>query len=219
MALKYDTDSIYWSILDKGIKQGMVPGLEKKAREWYRKEAAKVKVTGDPIRTVYKIEPHMKRPKPMVGFMYQFEYDAKHKATLPYWDRCPLVFPYQFHKNKQGQAMMTGINLHYLNRPMRARLMDALHGAAMNKKYNDNQRLRISYDILSASAKYRWFEPTVHTYLLNRVRSPFYKVGGEHWDIALFLPTERFVKAPKTKVWADSAVQVRDIRKAWKDRT
>ena len=46
---------------------------------------------------------------PEIGKMYLFQYDAKHKKILPYWDRFPLIFPFDYAKDG-----FYGINLHYL---------------------------------------------------------------------------------------------------------
>ena len=54
------------------------------------------------------------------------------------------------------------------------------------------------------SSKFRFFRPCVKRYLLSNVRSRFIKINSDTWDLALFLPTERFIKANKTKVFRDS---------------
>jgi hypothetical protein len=36
------------------------------------------------------------------------------------------------------------------------------------------------------------------------MKSQFFYIQPEEWDVALFLPLERFQKASKTKVFADS---------------
>jgi hypothetical protein len=40
--------------------------------------------------------------------------------------------------------------------------------------------------------------------LTSHVQSKFMYVYPSEWDIALFLPTERFVKARKNQVWMDT---------------
>ena len=53
--------------------------------------------------------------KPVIGQLYLFQYDAKWKDILPYWDMWPLIFPFDYAKNG-----FYGINLHYL--PPNARI-------------------------------------------------------------------------------------------------
>jgi hypothetical protein len=94
-----------------------------------------------------------------------------------------------------------GINMHYLPLPLRAKLMDALYSLATNKSYDETTRLRMTYDILNSASKYRFFKPTLKMYLNEHVKSRFIKIESAEWDIALFLPTERFQKSSKQTVW------------------
>ena len=97
-----------------------------------------------------------------------------------------------------------GINLHYLPPQLRARLMDSLYDITNNTKYDESTKLKITYDVLNSASKFRFFKPTFKHYLNSQVRSKFIEINSTEWDSALFLPTERFMKAKKTKVWSDS---------------
>ena len=96
------------------------------------------------------------------------------------------------------------MNLHYLPPTLRARLMDALYDLSSNNRYDESTRLKLSYDILNSAAKFKFFKPTIKMYLNKHVRSRFLLIDSVEWDMALFLPTERFEKAGKSTVWADS---------------
>ena len=87
--------------------------------------------------------------------------------------------------------------------------MDALYDTANNTKYDESTKLRISYQILDKAAKYGPFKPCVKRYLTSQVTSKFLYVYPSEWDIALFLPTERFVGASKAQVFADSRRAIR----------
>ena len=134
-----------------------------------------------------------------MGKMYLFNYDPKTKATLPYYDRYPLIFPVQ-----GAPGGFYGINMHYLPYVLRARLMDALYDLSSNERYDERTKLRLSYGILKGAAKYKAFKPTFKRYSSSHVRSRFIEISSSEWDIALFLPLESFAKASKTSVWADS---------------
>ena len=136
--------------------------------------------------------------------MYLFNYDAKHKDTLPYFDRFPLVFP--FKKVKGG---FYGLNLHYLPLQFRAKLMDSLYDVANNNRYDESTRLRINYNILNSAARFRYFKPCVKHYLTPQLRSRFLYIYPSEWDIALFLPLERFQGATKATVFKDSRQALR----------
>lgn len=134
-----------------------------------------------------------------VGRMYLFMYDPKTKDDLPYYDRFPLIFP--FRKVTGG---FYGINMHYLPHVLRARLMDALYTLANNTANDDTTKLKLSYQLLNSSSKFRYFEPCVKHYLNNHVKSRFLWVPADQWQKALFLPLERFVGTNKRQVWRNT---------------
>jgi hypothetical protein len=186
---------LFTDLVSQGRTGMMRPGFVD-SRDWYREKAAAVRS----INTVSLINKHpdQQRSAILPGFMYMFGYDAKHKDTLPYYDRFPLIFPFQVTADH-----FMGINLHYLPLQYRARLMDALYSITTNKKFDEKTRLRISYDLLNSSAKYRYFEPCVKKYLKSQLKTRFLLVPSAEWDIALFLPLERFT-VNKNKVFKDS---------------
>jgi len=195
---------VFDEILAKGIRAGEIPARTKAARQWYRDQASKLvkggeKATGISGESMVRSVGDRATSRPIIGNMYTFKYDPKHKDTLPYYDMYPLIFP--INKAKGG---ILGINFHYLPPQLRAQLMDALYSTVNNKSYDENTRLRISYDILNGASKYRFFKPTIKHYLLNHMKTRLVYINPSEWDIALFLPTARFVGATKQKVYADS---------------
>lgn len=174
------------------------------ARRWYRdaaKQVTQVNATrfvngSDNDRYLNYLS------KNNIGQMFIFWYDAKLKKQLPYWDRLPLIFPIELYSDG-----FLGINLHYLPLSYRARLMDALYNTMTGK--NERQRLLISYGILKSAAKYRYFKPCVKKYLSDHVNSKFMKIEPNEWDMALFLPLERFQKARKERVFSESLAQIK----------
>ena len=191
MAILFD------EILSKGIRAGQIPAREQQSRTWYRDTANKFKTVNE--KKLMKGDVDRLRSQPKIGHMYMLYYDAKHKETLPYFDRFPMIFPY---KKVKGGFM--GINLHYLPHILRAKLMDSLYDISSNDKYDETTKLRLSYNVLSSAAKYKWFKPCIKHYLTSQVRSQFLYVYPAEWDIALFLPLERFQGATKSQVWKDS---------------
>jgi hypothetical protein len=136
--------------------------------------------------------------------MYFFMYDAKHKDTLPYYDKFPLIFMVGPAKNG-----FFGINAHYLPLPLRARLMDGLYEITNNNRYDESTKLNLSYRILKSTENLSGFKPCFKHYLRSQVRSRFVEVYPSEWDIALWLNAEQFIGASKTKVWADSRKIIR----------
>lgn len=182
--------TIFDSIILKGIKAGEMPARERSAREWYRKTASEVRNV-QPLKLV-KSDPDRMKSKIRLGDMYLYHYDPKHKATLPYYDRFPLVFPF-----KKVEKGWLGINMHYLPLPYRAKLMDALYDLSTSQKYDEQTRLRLTYDVLNGVSKFKYFKPTIHRYLINRVESRLVYIHPSEWDIAIMLPVQRFYSENK----------------------
>lgn len=189
--------TIFDTVLTKGVRAGQIPARTEAARTWYRDTAQSYRRLDE--RALMKSDTERLTSTPMVGSMYMYYYDPKHKKTLPYYDRFPLVFPY---RKVPGGFM--GINLHYLPLVYRAKLMDALYDVTNNKNFDETTKLKMNYQVLSSAAKFKYFAPCVKHYLTEHLRSRFLYVYPSEWDIALFLPTERFQGATKQKVWADS---------------
>ena len=87
-------------ILLKGIRSGKAPARTDAAREWYRDQAKGVTRTnrnrtkGDKlIKELRQDQNRRQDSRFMMGNMYLFAYDPKHKDTLPYYDRFPIIFP------------------------------------------------------------------------------------------------------------------------------
>ena len=195
MAIVFDT------IITQGVRAGQIPARTDAARSWYRETAKGFKnvterkmLTGDSTRMVAKIKP---------GNMYMFQYDPKYKDTLPFYDRFPLIFPFHVEADR-----FWGLNLHYLPHRLRAQLMDALYSTVNNQRYDETTKLRMSYKLLKSASKIRFFEPCVKQYLYSQLNSRFLYVYPSEWDIALFLPLERFSKATKQQVWSNSRQMV-----------
>jgi len=134
-----------------------------------------------------------------LGKMYLFGYKAKHEATLPYYDRFPIIFPI----GRVGKRLL-GINFHYLSYKPRAILMDSLYELANNTKYDETTKLKMTYATLNSVAKSKLFKPTVHSYLASQLRTKFVEIPSADWDTAIFLKIQDFGGVSASKVWADS---------------
>ena len=132
-----------------------------------------------------------------------FIYDALHADKLPYFDAFPLIV-------MVGPAPggFYGINLHYLPPKPRAVLFDNLISIASDRRYDEKTKLKLSYNLLQLSSKYKLYKPCFKHYLFSQLKSRLVFVSAEHWDAALFLPTANFQGAINTKVWSDSMLEV-----------
>ena len=129
---------------------------------------------------------------PKIGRMYLFHYNAKYKDILPYWDRYPLVFPFDKAPGGWDEGFY-GINLHYLPVKNRIDLMTALiQAAGMGGELDDNYRMKLSYDIIKS---FKPAQQCIKRYINKSAhrKSPFYGIGGADWAYAAGLPLQKFV--------------------------
>jgi hypothetical protein len=195
--------TIFDTILQQGVRQGIVPARTRAARDWFRDQAGNVTGNITPSRILNRADATRKTSDMEYGLMYAFRYDPKMKKELPYYDTFPLIFPIAFEADG-----FLGINFHYLPPILRAKLMDALYPNVTNKKYDATTRMKVSYSILQSASKYKFFKPTIKKYLRNHVRSQFLEIPATEWDIALFLPTESFRKSDTGRIWEDSRKKI-----------
>lgn len=142
------------------------------------------------------------RPSPSIGKMYTFSYIPKHKKTLPYYDRYPLILLADFPQAGEG---FYGLNLHYLRPRARAILLSKLYdNYSMSATLDENTRMGLSYSILKGASQVAEFKPTFKRYLTKHIKSSIVEIPGNHWETAVFLPTQRFVGSNSESVWRDS---------------
>jgi hypothetical protein len=135
----------------------------------------------------------------IIGKMYFFFYDPKTKETLTYYDKFPLVIPI----DRYADGFL-GLNLHYINPRDRVILLDKLSTTLNNKSYDESTKFRINYAYLTAASRAFEATPCIKRYLFRNVNSRFLNITANDWDIAAMLPVERFQKATKQKVFAES---------------
>jgi hypothetical protein len=187
---------IFSEMLRAAERNKIVPNKTRAARDWFRVRAQDM---GNINRNNFFRDKEHQVNVPRTGNMYMFVYDAKHKDTLPFWDAFPLIFMVGPAENG-----FYGINLHYLQPLLRARLMDALYNIANNKRYDENTRLKINYQTLKAAGNISYFKPCFKHYLFSQVGTRFQYVEPKEWDIAAFLPTANFKKATQQQVWRET---------------
>ena len=140
----------------------------------------------------------------ILGGLYHFYYDPKGKDDLPYYDRFPLVLALE----KYGDGFL-GLNLHYLPIKYRVAFLDKLLDYAVWNDENEIKRLRVTYDILQASRRFKEFKPCIKRYLHGHIKSKILTVQPEEWETAVFLPTHLFKGAKPTEVWQESVNEIR----------
>ena len=150
-----------------------------KSYDWYRKEVAKLTTPG--ARALINQGKATLRPK--YGVMNLFGYDPKLKASLPFYDRFPLIFPLE-----PAKGGFYGLNFHYLRPGARVAFLRQLSKYASDKNFDKKTR----YNIGELSGTY--FKKTIKHYLFSQERTSFLNITADEMAIGIFLPVARFIK-------------------------
>ena len=180
----------------QAFKAGILKNTEK-SLQWFKRELTGIKtINRQNLLKDYNLKA---RPFALPGRMFMYFYDPKHKKTLPYYDKFPLIFMVE--KAKGG---FYGLNLHYLPHKQRAIFFDRLTDYSTNKRYDISTRLKLSYALLKRASRLKSFAPCFKHYLSENVRSRIIEVPASEWETVLFMPSENFTKRNKNQVWSDS---------------
>lgn len=190
MASLFDT-------LQAGAQRAGVQARTKDSQKWFRKKVQELVMPNR--KALLKDDALERTGRNIRGNMYMYFYDPKFKETLPYYDRFPLTIMID-----PAPGGFYGLNLHYLNYPVRARFLDELMSLAPNNVKDTTRLVKLRYDLLQSVRKYKEFKPCFKHYLGKHVVSQFSRVPMTDWEIAIFLPVEQFKKKSKTSIWNES---------------
>ena len=194
----------YLQKLKYAIQVDGVPVKERMAVTWFRSivERARAALARENVPQYIKIDAAQRGTltgRLIIGKMYFFMYEPKHKGTLPYYDMFPLVLPIQKFSNG-----FLGINFHYVNMKDRAILFDEIKIFVNDRTLGPMTRIKLKYDLLRGFTRFKRAKPCLKRYLTTYMKSQFIPVGTDEWASALFLPVEQFRKRNKQAVWAES---------------
>lgn len=192
--------------LTEEFKATQFPLLSRSSVNWFNKKVAEIKNPTKIIRDITKEKQRVTRTgQIMRGKLYFFLYNPKTRDDLPYYDRFPLVLLLE--KYNDG---FLGLNLHYLPIRYRVAFLNKLMPFALQDDEDDIKRIRVTYDILTASRRFREFKPCIKRYLYSHVRSRILAVQPDEWQTALYLPVHQFKGEKAPKIWKESMEEVRN---------
>ena len=177
--------SSIWQQLKQEMQTSAIIPRTAAANRWYGSVVNRIQIPTN--RSNILNDPTRATGHAVIGRMYAFHYDAKHKDTLPQWDQFPLCLPMDL----VDHGFM-GLNLHYLPPPQRLALLEQLEDFLTNQRYDDSTRFKLQYDILNGIKKYELFKPCVKRYLFEHLRSSMVYIEPDFWHLACLLPFQRF---------------------------
>jgi len=171
----------------KGLKKDTIARNSRRSSKWF---VNKLKSKNIDKRLIVR--------KPILGKMYTYQYNPKHKDTLPYYDINPLVIPIAFYPDGY-----LGLNLHYLPPKLRLLFLDKLMDFTSGNKPN-RKKFKLTYDLLRGTSRLKAFQPTLHRYLYSQLKTPLVTVEADEWEFVVMLPLARFKKKSNSAVYTQS---------------
>ena len=112
-----------------------------------------------------------------------YQYDAKTKDKLPYFDRFPVVIVLETY-----ETGFLGINFHYIPPMKRAEVLDGL------LRYWDGETddIEMTYGLLKKISKLKWAKPCLKNYLYTHIGSRISEIPAEYWEVVVMLRTQQF---------------------------
>lgn len=167
--------------------------------DWYRRQINSLSNQFDTPGSIMRSGLGRMVGRPEIGSMYLYLYDPKTKDRLPYYDKFPLVLPYD-----TAPGGFRGLNLHYLPYGLRFQLLEALMKTKTTTTIDSDTELSLSWNILQSASRFPGVKPTVKRYLFSHIKSRVLKINPEDWNIAAMLPVEQFEGLTKQRVFNKS---------------
>lgn len=154
---------------------------QKKSNDWFNQVIK---------QNVYGYKPN----KPTIGKLYTYIYDAKHKATLPYWDVYPLIV--YLGESTRNKGYIMGLNLHYIPPKARQEFLEELLKYASTERITNKTTLKINWSNVKSM---RGADLMIKTYIPQRIKGGMIEVKPQDWSNVVYLPTQKFVSGPESK--------------------
>ena len=171
----------------------MKAGDTDRSNSWYRGQVNRI-ASGTTARELFRQGKLARRPS--VGRLNLFGYNPKLRKTLPYYDIFPLVLPLE--PTKGG---FMGMNFHYMPPLLRFRLLERMQARASDRRFDSKTKFEVNYDDVK---NIKIVKPTIKKYLYAYCQTGFLRINADDAAIAIYLPVQRFKKAPEATVYADS---------------
>lgn len=145
--------------------------------------------------------------KYLIGRLYLFNYDPKHKQTLPVYDEWPMTFFFNSFKGdgvkfgERGVHYLLGLNMHYLPPKLRLRLFTDLVKLKNDSTLRKKTRLKLQWKVINGLATSRYAEHAVKMYRVDHIRSRLAQINPDQWEICIPMQLARWKKGGKGTAW------------------
>lgn len=164
----------------------MVDYSQKDLTDWINNKAMDL-TSGEVHRTLLNSD---RGGKSIVGNLYFFKYDPKHKDTLNIYDRYPMAFPIKLYKDG-----FLGVNMHYLPAGERRLFVRTVNEFKQTLREGDRFKNNAEFITMLERTKriYKIMPQAVHRYLNDHTRSKFIRILPEEYDKAVQLKIDEWV--------------------------
>jgi hypothetical protein len=174
----------------------------KKSKAWFDTQIAWMNRKNLTPSAILGTHQHTLTTRIIPSKMYCFMYQPKNAATLPYFDTFPLVLPFG-----RDADHFIGLNLHYLDYPLRFELFRELLSVSNSTTISDTSKIKYNWEMIKGVSKLAPAQACVKSYLYSQVKSPFMEILPSEWATAAMLPMHRFQGATAQRVWTESSKQ------------
>lgn len=143
------------------------------------------------------------------GQIYFMRYDPKLKDELPYYDTAPLFILLNVYDDR-----FLALNLHYVPPLLRQKMIDFMLSTITANKWDHKTKAKINYGMVKSMSELAILKPAIKSYLFDHMRSKIVRIPAENWKMVGYLRVDRFVKATRQKVWAETRRLARATRKS-----
>jgi len=192
--------------------KGNIERNSKESLEWFRRRISK---DSNPNRTSMLNAPNDYKTRKgtegdvLIGRLYYFHYKAETPGDkeLPVYDAFPMIFIFETGKNQNGDNLVWGLNLHYLEQKERETLLYKLLVLKSNKTYTHRTKLKLTWALIKAHVSHKLYEKAVHAYRVDRIKSRLIEIYPMHWEIAAFLNLQKWVHVDPSETIHQSDVR------------
>ena len=213
------TEESFFQKAHKIAKQNNIISRSETARNWYHDYAAEYGVN---FRSSQMLRGGGKRISDIkIGRMYFFRYQSQSSASGrdilktkdQIYDAFPLIFCLAEHPNH-----IEAFNFHYIEPKLRASLLGKMFMYLNNEDFNNKTKLfAVKFKkVIQENRLFRHAKVSFKTYKPGRIRSKILEVHPLDWELAIMLPTERFItpdgaRVASKRIWFQSKKLSRTI--------
>lgn len=170
-------------------KQESPEELSKRANGWYERLKSSIYSNRKSTRQG-EFKNYKTSNSVILGNMYIFRYDPKHKDKLLFFDETPLTIPFDYKDGTSGLGFV-GINLHYVPRQYREAVVEFF----INKSKGNSidKPLNIDYvQHIKNNSRFKFLMWCIRHYLIDHIRGQLYTVPKEDYVNVIHLHSASF---------------------------